>query len=73
MWDRQYIRSLAISVVVGTIAFGLLVGALAWSGWKGALGLLAVGGGFLFWFYRGPRPDVRRVESKPVRGRTAHD
>jgi hypothetical protein len=64
VWDRQYISSLAITLVAGFLFVGALVAMLAWLGWKGALGLLAIVGGFLLWFYCGPRPDLRPRKGK---------
>jgi hypothetical protein len=71
--DRQYISSLATTVVGGSLWLGLLLTMLVWLGWKGLVGLLAFVGGFLLWFYRGPRPDLRPREGKPGGHRSHHD
>jgi 1,4-dihydroxy-2-naphthoate octaprenyltransferase len=65
VWDRQYISSLVITLVAGFLVVGALVVMLAWLGWTGALGLLAIVAGFLLWFYCGPRPDLRPSKGKP--------
>ena len=33
-----------------------------WAGWIGGIGILSVVGGFLAWFYKGNRPDLRTRE-----------
>ena len=33
-----------------------------WAGWIGGIGILSVAGGFLAWFYKGNRPDLRTRE-----------
>jgi len=59
MRDRQYYASLAMFAVVALLGVGGLV-SLGWLlGWAGAAGLLALLGGFLGWFYWGPRPDMK--------------
>jgi hypothetical protein len=73
VWDRQSISSLAITLVAGCLCVGALVAVLAWLGWKGALGLLAIVGGFLLWFYCGPRPDLRSSQGKPEGYRAGHE
>jgi hypothetical protein len=57
--DRQYFCSLVIFCVVGGVTIAGIVSLPYWLGWAGALGLLAIGGGFLAWFYWGPRPDLK--------------
>ena len=73
MRDRQYVASLAMTVVVGSLWLGLLLTMLVWLGWKGVLGLLALVGGFLLWFYRGPRPDLGLRDENPGGHRSHHD
>jgi len=62
--DRQYVSSLAVTAAVLTLSLAALVSVPLWLGWAGAACLLAIAGGFLIWFYRGPRPDL------PARGWT---
>jgi len=58
MRDRQYYASLGMFALVAVVAVGGIV-SFSWVlGWAGAAGLLAVVGGFLGWFYWGPRPDL---------------
>ena len=58
MRDRQYALSLAVSAVVLALSLAALVSVPLWLGWGGAACLLTIAGGFLLWFYRGPRPDL---------------
>ncbi len=58
MRDRQYFTSLGITALAAIVTVGGIV-SFSWAlGWAGAAGLLAVVGGFLGWFYGGPRPDL---------------
>jgi hypothetical protein len=56
--DRQYVSSLAVTVAVLALVLGGLVCVPLWTGWVGGVGLLALVGGSLVWFYRGARPDL---------------
>ena len=68
MRDRQYVASLGLFALLAVTAVGGVV-ALAWVlGWAGAAGLLAVAGGFLGWFYWGPRADVKPERRRGRRG-----
>jgi len=58
LWDRQYVASLGIFAAVAVLTSIGVVSVLSWVGWAGAAGLLAMVGGFLVWFYWGPRPDL---------------
>ena len=60
MWDRQYFSSLAISAAAAVATFAGVMSLLLWLGWAGLAGLVAIAGGFLAWFYWGPRPDLTR-------------
>ena len=73
MWDRQYIVSFATTVAAGALGAGALAGLLVWLGWTGVAGLLAIVGGFLLWFYLGPRPDLRPSQGKPEGYRAGHE
>lgn len=73
MWDRQFLSSLAITLVAGAGAVGILAGIVLWLGWTGVLGLLAMVGGFVVWFYCGPRPDLRASPRGPGRPRADHE
>ena len=73
MLDRQYISSLVLTVVVGSLWLGLLLAVMVWLGWKGLLGLLALVGGFLLWFYWGPRRDLRAIEGNLGSHESAHE
>ena len=59
MRDRQYLSSLALFVVALVTLLGGLAAVPIWLGWAGAATLATIAGGFLVWFYWGPRPDVR--------------
>ena len=58
MWDRQYVSSLGIFAAAAVLTLIGIVSLLRWLGWAGIAGLLAIAGGFLVWFYWGPRPDL---------------
>ena len=62
MSDRQYLSSLAISAAVVVAALGGIVSLAFWLGWGGVVGFMTIMGGFLTWFYWGPRPDLRSGE-----------
>jgi len=58
MRDRLYCASLGMSALAAIVTVGGIV-SFSWAlGWAGAAGLLAAVGGFLGWFYWGPRPDL---------------
>lgn len=59
MRDRQYLCSLVVFAVVAGVAIAGIVSLPYWLGWAGAVGLLAIAGGFLAWFYWGPRADLK--------------
>jgi len=71
--DRQYVSSLALSI--GVLVLGLLGLAAVplWLGWAGVAVLAMMAGGFLVWFYGGPRPDLRRRGSADRRKRLDDD
>jgi hypothetical protein len=56
--DRQFLASLAISGVAAAAALAGIVALPLWLGWAGLAGLGLTAGGFLGWFYWGPRPDL---------------
>jgi hypothetical protein len=57
--DRQYLSSLALSAaVLGAVLIGLAAVPL-WLGWAGVAAVGTAAGGFLVWFYWGPRSDLR--------------
>jgi hypothetical protein len=58
LWDRQYVASLGIFAAAAVFTMIGVASLLRWLGWVGAAGLLAIAGGFLVWFYWGPRPDL---------------
>lgn len=58
MRDRQYLSSLALFVVALAAVLGGLAAVPLWFGWPGAAALAATAGGFLVWFYWGPRSDL---------------
>jgi hypothetical protein len=60
LWDRQYFTSLAIFVAAAIATLAGMVSLLYWLGWAGLVGLVTIAGGFLAWFYWGPRPDLTR-------------
>jgi hypothetical protein len=53
-----------MTLLGGAIALGAVAVMVTWLGWVGILVPAAVLGGFLLWFYCGPRPDV----PSPMRG-----
>ena len=59
MWDRQYLSSVMISAAVAITTISGIVSLLLWLGWLAVVGIPAMAGGFLAWFYWGPRPDLR--------------
>ncbi|HSB78868.1 MAG TPA: hypothetical protein VLM91_08775 [Candidatus Methylomirabilis sp.] len=73
MPDRRYLVSLAISVAVVVAALGGIVSLTYSLGWGGAVGSLAILGGFLGWFYWGPRPDLRPTDRGGEHGRPGND
>ena len=62
MWDRQYFSSLAVFVAAAVAAYAGITALLLWSGWLGVVAVLVPAAGFLLWFYRGPRPDLKPRE-----------
>jgi len=70
--DRQYMASLALSGAVFIFGLAGIVMLSLWLGWLGALGLATVGGGFLVWFYWGPRPDLGPGGRTNGKGRQHH-
>jgi hypothetical protein len=67
MRDRQYLLSLATTVIISAcIAAGLLCG-LWLSGWQGIIGVLLITSGMIGWFYWGPRPDLKPGGALPNR------
>jgi hypothetical protein len=73
LWDRQYISSLGIFGVVAVVTLIGIESLLLWLGWAGGAGLLAIAGGFLAWFYWGPRPDLTPRGDDPERDGPRHD
>jgi hypothetical protein len=57
--DRQYAASLAGFTVSMLLALAGIVALPLWLGWAGAVPLVILCGGFLAYFYWGPRPDLR--------------
>jgi len=70
--DRQYVSSLALSIGVLALGLGGLAAVPLWLGWAGAAALALIAGGFLVWFYRGARPDLRPA-SPAVEGKRPDD
>ena len=73
MRDRQYVSSLALSIAVLLLVLIGLVAFPLWLGWPGVAVLVAIVGGFLVWFYWGPRPDLRPGGSVSGRKRLDDD
>jgi len=71
--DRQYVSSLALFVVVLVLVLVGLAAVPLWLGWAGVAALVTIAGGFLVWFYRGPRPDLRLRDSADGRKRLDDD
>lgn len=59
MRDRHYVTSLALSLALAVLALLGIAAIPVWLGWPGVAALWAAVGGFLVWFYWGPRPDLR--------------
>jgi hypothetical protein len=57
--DRQYLSSLALSAAVLVLVPIGLAAVPLWLGWAGVAAVGTAAGGFLAWFYWGPRPDLR--------------
>jgi hypothetical protein len=55
---RQYAASLLVSAAVAAAVLSGMVLFVWWAGWGGAVGILSAAGVFLWWFYRGKRPDL---------------
>jgi hypothetical protein len=51
--------SLGVSLAVAVLALVGIAAVPLWLGWPGVAALGAAVGGFLAWFYWGPRPDLR--------------
>ena len=73
MHDRQYCSSLALSVAALVAVVGGLAAVPLWLGWAGAAALAAAAGGFLAWFYWGPRSDVTAAGPAGPRTRRTDD
>ncbi len=73
MHDRQYLSSLVLFVVALAAVLGGLAAVPLWFGWPGAAGLAATAGGFLVWFYWGPRSDLRPAARRAPGGRPDHE
>lgn len=68
--DRRYLLSLAASASAAALMLTIIVLFVALAGFPGASAIVAVPAGFLYWFYRGPRPDlVPREGSRREGGR----
>ncbi|HSB71498.1 MAG TPA: hypothetical protein VLT62_19395 [Candidatus Methylomirabilis sp.] len=67
MSDRQHLSSLAVSAAAVAVALGAIVSMAFWLGWRGAVGFLTILGGFLAWFYGGPRRDLTSRERSDER------
>lgn len=73
MRDRQYVSSLALSIAVLVLVLIGLAALPLWLGWPGVAVLVTIVGGFLAWFYWGPRPDLRTGVSWDGRKRRDDD
>jgi hypothetical protein len=73
VYDRQYCSSLALSVAALVAVVGGLAAVPLWLGWAGAATLTAAAGGFLGWFYWGPRSDVTSAGPADLRTRRDDD
>lgn len=73
MRDRQYISSLSLSIGVLLLVLIGLAAVPLWFGWAGVTLLVTAAGGFLVWFYWGPRPDLRPRGSPDGRMRSDDD
>ena len=73
MRDRQYLSSLAISAAVLVLVLIGLAAVPLWLGWAGAAAVGTAAGGFLAWFYWGPRPDLRPAGSAARKKRLGDD
>jgi len=71
--DRQYLSSLTLFVVVLALVLVGLAAVPVWLGCAGVTALVTIAGGFLAWFYWGPRPDLRPGGSVERRKRLADD
>jgi hypothetical protein len=71
--DRQYVSSLALSIGVLVLVLVGLAAVPLWLGWAGVAILVMVAGGFLVWFYWGPRPDLQPRDSRDGRTRADDD
>jgi uncharacterized protein (DUF58 family) len=70
--DRQYVSSLALSIGILVLVLVGLAAVPLWLGWAGVAALVMIAGGFLVWFYWGPRPDLQPRDS-PDGGTRADD
>jgi len=73
LWDRQYVSSLGIFVVVAVVCLIGIMSLPLWLGWAGVAGILAIAGGCLAWFYWAPRPDLTPRGDEPEPDGTQHD
>ena len=73
MRDRQYLSSFAISAAVFVLVPIGLAAVPFWLGWAGVAAVGTAAGGFLAWFYWGPRPDLRPAGSADRRKRLDDD
>jgi hypothetical protein len=71
--DRQYLSSLALSAAALVAVLGGLAAVPLWLGWAGVAALATIAGGFLVWFYWGPRSDLRSGGSAGQRKRPDDD
>ena len=73
MRDRQYLASLALSVGVLVLVLVGLAALPLWLGWAGVTVVVAMAGGFLAWFYWGPRSDLSPWDRVDPGKRPDHD
>jgi uncharacterized membrane protein len=73
LWDRQYVASIGIFVVVAVVTLIGIMSLLLWLRWAGVAGLTAIAGGFLAWFYWAPRPDLTPRDDETEPDGTQHD
>lgn len=73
MRDRQYLASLALSAGVLVLVLVGLAAVPLWLGWAGVTVVATMTGGFLAWFYWGPRSDLRPRDRVDPGKRPDHD
>jgi membrane-associated phospholipid phosphatase len=71
--DRQFLSSLALFAAVFVAVLIGLAAVPLWLGWAGVAAVGAATGGFLAWFYWGPRPDLRPAGSADRKKRLDDD